>query len=173
MQAVKTDRILQVLFIFLLTALLFVVADSFREKLVNVGYKAPGFTVTADNGRQITSSQFGGKLLLLNFWATWCPPCIEEMPSLNELQKRLGPSGLVVLGISVDKSEGAYREFLRKVNVSFLTARDPTAAISSRYGTYKYPESYLIDRNGKVVEKQIGATNWTDEEVFNQIKAML
>ena len=76
---------------------------------------------------------------MLNFWATWCPPCVEEMPSLDEFQKRLAASGVVVLGVSVDTSEPPYREFLQKAKVSFLTARDPEAEISAEYGTFKYP----------------------------------
>jgi len=110
---------------------------------------------------------------VLNFWATWCPPCIEEMPSLNDFQKRLAPQGVVVLGVSVDKSEKVYREFLRKANVSFQTARDPGADISAEYGTFKFPETYVIDSNGRVVQKHIGARNWSDEQLLNEIRALL
>jgi cytochrome c biogenesis protein CcmG, thiol:disulfide interchange protein DsbE len=173
MQPVKTQLVLQGLIVFLLGTLIYVVADSFRETLVVVGDTAPGFTVKTDGGRQISRSDFGGRLLVLNFWATWCPPCVEEMPSLDELQKRLGPSGVVVLGVSVDKSEKAYRDFLQKANVSFQTARDPAADISAEYGTFKYPETYVIDRNGKVLQKHIGAKNWTDEQLLNEIRALL
>jgi peroxiredoxin len=78
-----------------------------------------------------------------------------------------------VLGVSVDKSERVYREFLRKANVSFLTARDPEANISAEYGTFKYPETYVIDSSGRVVQKHIGAKVWTNERLISQIRSLL
>lgn len=172
MQTVKTERVLQILIGVLLVALSYVVADSFRERIVSVGDRAPDFSVVTDSGRQITRSNFGGRLLVLNFWATWCPPCVEEMPSLNEFQKRMASSGVVVLGISVDKNERSYREFLQRANVSFLTARDPAADISSEYGTFKFPETYVIDRNGNVLQKHIGQQAWTNQQLMDEIKSL-
>jgi peroxiredoxin len=149
------------------------VADSMRERIVETGDKAPGFTVTTDKGRQITPREFGGKVLVLNFWATWCPPCIEELPSLEAMAKEMGPQGVVVLGVSVDKNQQLYKEFLAKARVSFETARDPEASISADYGTYKYPETYVIDRDGRVRQKYIGPRDWTDPQVVQSIKALL
>jgi peroxiredoxin len=149
------------------------VADSMRERIVETGDKAPGFTVTTDKGRQITPREFGGKVLVLNFWATWCPPCLEELPSLEAMAKEMGPQGVVVLGVSVDKNQQLYKEFLAKARVSFETARDPEASISADYGTYKYPETYVIDRDGRVRQKYIGPRDWTDPQVVQSIKALL
>ena len=112
-------------------------------------------------------------MLVLNFWATWCPPCIQEMPSLDQFQRAFAGSGVVVLGVSVDRNPQAYRALVQKTKVAFLTARDPEARISAEYGTFKYPETYIIDRSGKVVQKIIGPTNWTDDKMVNQIKALL
>lgn len=173
MKPVKTERLLQTLIAILLAAFAWVVADSFREKVVNVGDEAPDFTIVTDSGRPLTRSNFGGRILVLNFWATWCPPCVEEMPSLDEFQKRLAGSGVVVLGVSVDTSEPAYRAFLRKANVSFQTARDPEANISAGYGTFKYPETYVIDGSGRVVQKHIGARDWADEQLLKEIRSLL
>jgi len=173
MSILKTDRLLKILIGVLLVALGWVVADSFQERIVLVGDRAPDFKIVTDGGRSITRSNFGGRLLVLNFWATWCPPCIEEMPSLNEFQRRLASQGVVVLGVSVDKSEKVYREFLRKANVSFQTARDPEADISAEYGTFKFPETYVIDSKGRVVQKHIGARNWSDEQLLTEIRALL
>ena len=173
MSILKTDRLLKILIGVLLAAFGWVVADSFQEKLILVGDRAPDFKVVTDGGRSITRSNFRGRLLVLNFWATWCPPCIEEIPSLNEFQKRLASQGVVVLGVSVDKSEKVYREFLRKANVSFQTARDPEAGISAQYGTFKFPETYVIDSSGRVVQKHIGARNWSDEQLLTEIRALL
>src|SRR5882672_8778417 len=93
----KLERIIHTLIALLLAVFVYVIFDSFHERLVVVGDSAPDFSITADNGRTITTSNFGGKLLVLNFWATWCPPCIEELPSLNALQRRFANSGVVEL----------------------------------------------------------------------------
>ena len=169
----RTELGLKVCIGVLLVALAGVIVGAFHEKVVTVGDKAPEFTITTDSGKQVSRSDFGGRLLVLNFWATWCPPCIEELPSLVEFQKRLAASGVVVLGVSVDTNEQAYRAFLQKAGVSFLTARDPTASISSEYGTFKYPETYVIDANGRVLQKYIGAMLWTDEKLIRQIQSLL
>jgi cytochrome c biogenesis protein CcmG/thiol:disulfide interchange protein DsbE len=105
----KTDRILGIAIGVLMLLLVGTIASTLREKVVRVGDKAPDFELVTDSGQRVTRSNFGGRLLVLNFWATWCPPCIEELPSLNELQQRLGGQGLVVLGVSVDKDGRAYR----------------------------------------------------------------
>jgi len=173
MQSVKTDRILRLAIAGLLAVFVSVLYRSFHERIVSVGDTAPDFTIATDSGRTISTSNFGGRLLVLNFWATWCPPCVEEMPSLDEFQKKLAGSGVVVLGVSVDKDAGAYQAFLKRANVSFLTARDPQARISAEYGTFKYPETYIIDTRGKVVQKIIGPENWNDERMVSYVKSLL
>lgn len=173
MSAVKTERILQVGIAACIAAVVWAAAGAFHERIVAAGDKAPEFTITTDAGRTVTRSEFGGKLLVLNFWATWCAPCIQELPSLDQFQKALAPEGVVVLGVSVDKNPQTYRNFLARVPVAFQTARDPEARISSDYGTYKYPETYIINREGKVVEKIIGATHWTDEAMIARVRALL
>lgn len=173
MRTVKTERFLVALIGVLMVSLGYVIADAFREKVIAVGDTAPDFTVTTESGRTVTRSNFGGKLLVVNFWATWCPPCIEEMPSLDEFQKRLVSDGVVVLGVSVDQSAKAYQQFLQRAKVSFLTARDPSARISASYGTFRYPETYVIDSNGKVVLKHIGPQNWADERFVREIRSLL
>jgi peroxiredoxin len=169
----KIERVLQAAIGILVVALIVVVAESTRETIVNVGDTAPKFTLTTDDGQRVTRSEFGGKLLVLNFWATWCGPCIEELPSLNEFQKQLASSGVIVLGVSVDRNEGVYRQFLKRTGVGFRTARDPEADLSSRYGTFKYPETYVIDRNGKVLQKHIGPRDWMDQRLLAEIKGLL
>lgn len=173
MQTSKAERFLQALIAILVVALAAVVADSMRERIVSVGDTAPDFRIVTDGGKTITRSDFGGKVLVLNFWATWCPPCIDELPSLNALARELGPSGVVVLGISVDKNERAYQQFVRAVRLDFETARDPEADIPASYGTFKYPETYIIDSRGKVVQKHISSQNWMDPRILNSLKALL
>ncbi len=169
----KTDISLKSLIVILSLTLILVVVDSMRDRVVLAGDQAPDFTIATDNGQTISRSSFGGKLLVLNFWATWCPPCIEELPSLDAFQLRLRSKGVVVLGISVDKNEKTYKTFLDRARVSFLTARDPDGNISAAYGTYKYPETYVIDQNGRVVEKFVGPENWLKPEVIQRIERLL
>ena len=157
----------------LLAVFVFVLVRAIPEHIVDVGDTAPNFTITADNGRTISVSNFGGRLLVLNFWATWCKPCVEEVPSLDEFAKQMAGSDVVVLGVSMDYDPNAYRAFLDRARVSFMTARDPAAKISADYGTFKYPESYIIDSKGKVVQKIIGATNWTDGNMVQAVKSFL
>src|SRR5580692_5000788 len=135
----KTDRIIEaglaVTFLAFCGALYF----SLHDNVVKVGDKAPEFSIKADNGKTITARDFGGKLLLLNFWATWCPPCISEVPALNQLQRALGPDGVVILGISEDEDAKAYKSFLARFHVDYLTARQPGKDIRLKYGTIQIP----------------------------------
>jgi cytochrome c biogenesis protein CcmG, thiol:disulfide interchange protein DsbE len=129
-----------------------------------IGNEAPNFTVQ-DADRKVTLADYRGKVVVLNFWATWCPPCVEEMPSLVQMQQRLKDKGVTVLAVSLDADEGAYRKFLKDHAVNLITVRDPDLKSSDLYGTFKYPETYIIDRNGVLQRKFIGAVNWNDPEV--------
>jgi cytochrome c biogenesis protein CcmG, thiol:disulfide interchange protein DsbE len=169
----KADRALVAALAVLFLGFIFLIRDLFEQRIVDVGDKAPEFAVTTNTGRRITRNDFGGKLLVLNFWATWCPPCIEEMPSLNQFARELGPSGVVVLGVSIDKNENAYHRFVERENLAFPVARDANADIPTEYGTFRWPETYIIDRNGKVVQKHIGPKNWMSPQIVNGVKALL
>jgi cytochrome c biogenesis protein CcmG/thiol:disulfide interchange protein DsbE len=167
------DRILLGSVALLAVALIWVVNGTLEEHIVNAGDTAPKFSITTDAGRTVTRDNFGGKVLVLNFWATWCPPCIEELPTLNAFQSAYAKDGVVVLGVSIDRNEKLYRQFLDRSKLSFETARDPEANISASYGTFQIPETYIIDRNGKVVEKFISNQNWMDPAFLARIRRML
>lgn len=132
-----------------------------------IGETAPDFTIT-DGGKTITLSQLRGKPVLLNFWASWCAPCVAEMPDLVQLQKLLGDKA-TILAVSVDSDPKAYEQFVRDHNVDLLTIRDAHQQSNALYGTFAYPETYVIDRNGKVVRKFIGQANWTSPEIVDYI----
>lgn len=140
---------------------------------IQPGDRAPHIELRADSGAEVDLRDFRGKYVLLNFWATWCPPCVQELPSLNELAREFEERGLVVLGVSVDEDREAYENFLERFDVSFPTVRDPERVAANRYGTMKYPESYLIDRDGVVVQKYVGAENWMRPEIVNYLRSLL
>lgn len=173
MNTQKIVKALQVSAVVVLLALGYFVYDSILERVANVGDTAPGFKVTTARGKALTQKEFGGRILLLNFWASWCPPCKEETPSMNQMAQQLGPKGLVVLGVSVDESEAAYQRFLASERVVFDTALDPTGEISANFGTYKYPETYIIGRDGKVLRKYIGPRDWTSPDMLRDIESLL
>ena len=173
MAKLNLDRYIQIAMGVMVVLLITAIYSPLHETLVQVGDTAPDFSIKADNGRTYTRADFGGKLLILNFWATWCPPCREELPSLDALQRTLGPKGLVVLAVSVDKDEKLYRAFLEVNRVAITTARNPSQDINREYGTVQFPESYIIDRNGKVVEKIISSTNWMDERMVSHVQSLL
>src|SRR6266513_2595892 len=93
-----------------------------------------------------------GKVVILNFWATWCAPCIEETPALNRLQKYIESRNALVLGVSVDEDPVAYEQFLKEQGVVFPTFREPTKKLALDYGTSNFPDTYVIDRHGKIFE---------------------
>ena len=169
----RTDRMLYGLVALMAVVLVWVVYGTLEPPVVNAGDKAPNFSVLTDRGRTITLEDFGGKLLVLNFWASWCAPCVQEAPSLNAFQRQFAGKGVVVLGVSIDTNEKQYKRFLDNFHINFDTARDPDATISSRYGTFEIPETYIIDSSGKVVEKIISNKDWTDPEFVAHIQKML
>jgi cytochrome c biogenesis protein CcmG/thiol:disulfide interchange protein DsbE len=153
--------------------LVWVVAGTLDTPVVNAGDSAPKFKIVTEDGKTVTPTDFGGKLLVLNFWASWCEPCKAETPSLEELSRLLANKGVVVLGISVDTNEKRYKEFLSHYQISFETSRDPSADIATSYGTLQFPDTYIIDSSGKVVEKIVNWRDWTKPENLAEIQKML
>jgi cytochrome c biogenesis protein CcmG/thiol:disulfide interchange protein DsbE len=165
--------------------LLFVFASpSYRQGERGVaGRAAPDFHFTFD-GKPATLATLRGKIVVLNFWASWCPPCLEETPSLNRLQSEIAPLGGVVLGVSVDDEQAAYDKFLRDQHVIFPTYRDPSAVprdqepgaantINAKYGTFVFPETYIIGRDGRMLRKIIGPQNWDSDDLLGYLRSLL
>jgi cytochrome c biogenesis protein CcmG, thiol:disulfide interchange protein DsbE len=134
-----------------------------------IGRPAPDFTIS-DGGRSLQLSTYRGKVVLLNFWASWCAPCILEIPSLNQLQRQMPQ--LVVLGVDVDKDESAYRQFLARHEVDYLTIRDPQQQTNAIYGTFVFPDTYVIDRSGQIRRKFINAQDWTSPEIVEYLSRL-
>jgi cytochrome c biogenesis protein CcmG/thiol:disulfide interchange protein DsbE len=127
---------------------------------------APNFTLNEGN-RTLQLKNYRGKVVVLNFWASWCAPCVEEIPSLNQLQKQMPQ--LVVLGVDVDEDPDAYHQFLAEHQVDFTTIRDAQRRSNALYGTFRFPESYVIDRDGKIRRKFISAQEWTSPEILDYL----
>ena len=127
------------------------------------GSRAPEFAFTLD-GKPAKLADLRGKVVVLNFWATWCAPCVEEMPSLERLHQELASKGVVVLGVSVDEDAEAHDKFLRDRKITFPTFRDPSKKTPMSYETFMYPETYIIGADGRVARKIIGAQKWDGAE---------
>ncbi len=136
-----------------------------------IGKAAPDFVVQ-DADRKVTLSEFKGKVVVLNFWASWCPPCVAETPSLVKMQNQLRDKGVVVVAISADEDENAYHKFIAKYGMDFVTVRDPTTRIQRMYGTIQLPETYIIDRNGILRRKFANAFDWSTPEVTDYLSKL-
>jgi thiol-disulfide isomerase/thioredoxin len=127
---------------------------------------APSFSIS-DGAHSADLSKLRGKVVLLNFWASWCTPCIEEIPSLEELQRKMPQ--IEVIAISTDEDESAYQRFVQDHHVSLHTVWDGKQQVNPIYGTFRYPETYVIDRNGVLRRKFIGPQNWTSPEIADYL----
>jgi len=134
----------------------------------HVGAAAPDFTVQ-DSDRRVSLNELRGRVVVLNFWATWCPPCVDEMPSLVEMQQRMKGKGVEVLAVSVDADQSAYHHFLKAYKVDLLTVRDPDQKSNNLYGTFKFPETYIIDRQGVMRRKFVGPIDWGQPEIVDYL----
>lgn len=129
-----------------------------------IGTVAPDFTVQ-DVDRKVTLSELRGKTVVLNFWASWCGPCIAETPSLVAMSHRVRDQGVVVLAVSIDDDDSAYHRFIKEQGMDMLTVRDADKKSNDLYGTHVFPETYIIDRKGVLRRKVIGEMNWTAQEM--------
>jgi peroxiredoxin len=135
---------------------------------------APEFQAPTPDNAVLRLADYRGKVVLLNFWATWCPPCIQEMPSMQRLYARLAPQGLVVLGVSLDE-DGAKRviPFLARLKLTFPVALDPEQEIAGRYGASNLPMTFLIDPEGKVIAAAVGGRDWESPAILDYLTELL
>ncbi|MGH9366962.1 MAG: TlpA family protein disulfide reductase [Thermoanaerobaculia bacterium] len=135
---------------------------------------APSLPIADRSGKTTDLSKRKGKLLIIHFWATWCPPCVEEVPALSRFWEQYrGRDDIELFAISVDKDWKTIDQFTAKNPNSLPFYIDPEAATAMRFGTAQYPETYIVNRSGRVLERVPGAVSWDDPEVRKRIEQLL
>jgi peroxiredoxin len=139
-----------------------------------IGKPAPDFTLRTLDGKPFTLSSFKGKVVLVNFWVSWCPPCKDEFPAMNRLYNKYKGKGLVIVGVSMDGNKKAAQGFLKGAPVDFINVSDPDLKVSrKKYKVFSQPMTFLIDKNGKLVKKYFGEVDWMNDEVQREIAGLL
>jgi cytochrome c biogenesis protein CcmG/thiol:disulfide interchange protein DsbE len=150
-------------------AIIFAVGCDRGSRPGNIEKPAPQFVV-GDESHTVDLSKLRGKVVVLNLWATNCVPCVEELPSLLALQRKL--PDLAVIAVSWDDDPDAYHRFLTKHHVDLLTIRDPEQKVATLYGTAQIPETYIIDRKGVLQRKFVNAQDWTSPEIVSYLSRL-
>ena len=145
-----------------------------KPEAAAVGRPAPAFTLPGLDGRMVSLSDYRGKVVVVNIWATWCPPCVDEMPSLEKLYQEFKAENFAILAVSID-SDGieAVAPFMKKHALTFPALIDSQAAIRTSYKTTGVPETFIINKQGILVKKVIGPLNWAAPEVKRYIRKLL
>jgi peroxiredoxin len=134
---------------------------------IETGLAAPDFTFPGIDGKMVKLSDHRGKIVLVNIWATWCPSCVDEMPSMEKLYQKLQGEKFEILAVSIDSlGATAVEPFMKKYHLTFPALIDSAGAIRMGYRTTGVPESFIIDKNGILVKKIIGPINWAQPEVL-------
>jgi peroxiredoxin len=138
------------------------------------GYLAPRFTLRNLKGNLEGLDDHSGKVIVINFWATWCAPCVKEMPSFETLYRRYRSKGLTLLAISLDKEDSSkVQEFVDKHNLSFPVLLDTEGVAEKLYPSFTIPFTYVIDKQGRVVARVDGAKDWESPETFEAVEHLL
>ncbi|MBX3623587.1 MAG: TlpA family protein disulfide reductase [Rhizobacter sp.] len=156
----------------LLGALL-LAAATWSSAAVPVGANAPDFTLKTLNGPNMRLQEQRGKVVLVNFWATWCGPCRKEMPHLNRIADKYKSSGLVLLGVNIDEDVRNAAEVAGKLKVSFPVLLDTDKAVSKMYDLNSMPSTMVIDRSGKVRYVHRGYQDGYEDTYDQQIRELL
>jgi peroxiredoxin len=138
------------------------------------GRPAPDFTFSDLDGREVSLSDFIGKVVLVNIWATWCPPCRDEMPSMQKLYEKFKDEHFEMLAVSIDgEGREAVAPFMEQMNLTFPALLDPKEKIRSLYKITGVPESFIVDREGILVHKVIGPMDWSSPQVFDFFQELI
>lgn len=151
---------------------LFLNADT--QAPVGRGTPAPAFELPlVGSGSSLSLEELRGKVVLLNFWATWCKPCEDEMPAMERLYRALGGSDFELVAVSVDDDEAVVNAFVDRLGLSFPVLLDRTKEVASAYQTFRFPESLLIGRDGVVLERYVGPKEWDADAYLDRIRRLL
>ena len=137
------------------------------------GELVPDFELPDLNGRLKRLADLRGQVVVLNYWATWCPPCVDEMPSLEKLHRTLEDEGLAVVAVSVDERFSDIVDFVKSYGLTFTILHDNGRKVARSYRAFKYPETYIIDRDGRLKSKVIGPRDWVAPTVIRDLVALL
>ena len=143
---------------------------------VMIGSQAPSFkAVSVETGASRTMADYKGQVVLLNVWATWCPPCRKEMPSIERLHRELGPEGLKIVAVSVDDpgATDKIKEFTKEFGLTFEILHDPSREIDKNYQITGWPETFIIGREGTIRKKVIGEEDWNSDANRALIRGLL
>ena len=143
------------------------------EKDKIIGTVAPDFTLPDLAGVERTLSSYRGSVVLFNVWATWCQPCVDEMPSLQKLNEGMKGKKFKILAASIDTDVQLVEPFMKKYGLSFTALLDPKGVTSELYETTGVPETFLINQQGVVVEKIVGPLDWSNPGVFDYLEKLL
>jgi peroxiredoxin len=139
----------------------------------DAGGPAPAFTLTALSGEPAALSAYRGQVVMVNFWATWCGPCQQEMPLLDQMYKKFKPAGFTLLGVNVDKEAPPVRELLARKPVSFPVLLDPANSVSRAYHVDEMPSSVIIDRKGEIRYVHRGYKPGDENEYQDRIRQLI
>lgn len=162
-----------IVLLLLVGAAVYISSNPSATSAVVAGDVAPDFQLEDTKGNQVTLSALRGKVVMVNFWATWCPPCKEEMPSMEQLNQIMAGEDFVMLAINTEKNgRSVVPEFLEKNPHDFTVLYDDQGTVQKEYGVYKFPESFIIRKDGTIDQKVIGAINWASSETVTYLKGL-
>jgi peroxiredoxin len=149
-------------------------AGSTGEVAPRIGYKPPNFTLQDLQGRAVELESFRGKVIFINFWATWCVPCRVEMPAMEGLYQEFKDKDFVILAVSEDLGGKSQAEpFVEELKLTFPILLDSDLAIQDRYGIRALPTTFLIDKTGIITHKMLGARDWTQKQTRELIRKLI
>ncbi len=134
---------------------------------------APEFSLADLAGRANRLSDYRGKIVFLNLWATWCPPCRQEMPSMEQLHRHFAGRDFVILAVSEDTDAARVRQFVSEMRLTFPVLHDPRGILPEPLGVTGYPETFIIDRDGRIVQRFIGPEEWDTPQSYSYFENLL
>jgi len=182
--AESSGKIKKVAFLFVLVVLIalfiggYFVMERPKEdkanKIITTGDRAPEFSLQKLGGGSVSLADLRGKVVMVHFWATWCPPCVEELPTLDRLRQSPIGKDFEMLAVNEDGGgEGALTSFIQQYRLNIPVLLDTGSEVARSYGTYKLPETYIVDRQGVVRAKAIGPWDWNDPANIQTLRSII